>query len=36
MFYLLRRKMGCERESIGTSTNDNDEAFAQDKVTAPI
>ena len=30
MFYLLRRKMSCERKSIRTSTDDNDEAFAHD------
>jgi hypothetical protein len=28
MFYLMRRKMSCERKSIRTSTNDYDEAFA--------
>jgi len=28
MFYLLRSRMGCERKSIRTSTNDNNEAFA--------
>ena len=37
MFYLLRSKMGCERKSIRTGTNDNNEAFAHNRdLTRPF